>query len=113
MRAQAHHGEKGGGETTHDIGMIETLEHPHPIQNGFQYNFAGDIARCRPGGGISRGREGERGSGERVGGSGGGRYGWAGCSPLSEGSLIRWDVPCRALPYDGHDAGFVIFTVLF
>jgi len=31
MRAQAHHGGKGGGETTHDIGMIETLEHSHPI----------------------------------------------------------------------------------
>jgi len=63
MRAQAHH-EKGGGEMTHGIVMIETLEHPHLIpldflpQNSLQYNLARDIARCRLGG-ISRGREGD------------------------------------------------------
>jgi len=103
--------------------MIETLEHPHLapdtllipldflLRNGLQCDLARDVPRRGLGGGTPRGREGERGSGARVKGGGGGRRGWAGCAALSEGPLFWWYVPCRALPYaNDHDAGFVIYS---
>jgi len=64
------------------MGMVETLEHPHLaphallipldflLQNGPQCGLARDVHRHRLCGGTPRGREGERGSGERVGGGG-------------------------------------------
>jgi len=61
MRAQAHHREKRGGEMgTHDVGMIETLEHPHLtphallvlLRNGLQCNLARDVPKRRLGGGF-------------------------------------------------------------
>jgi len=95
---------------THDVGMIETLEHAHLtphallipldflLRNGLQCDLARDIPRRSRGEGTSRDRDGERGSGARVGGGGGGRRGWAGCAALCEGPLFWWYVPCRTLP---------------
>jgi len=64
-----------GHTVTHDVGMIESTRISFPLtffsRAGLRYNIACDVARCRLGGGISRGREGERGSGEGVGGRGG------------------------------------------
>jgi len=76
---QAHRREKRDGEmghiVTHDVGMIESTHISFPLtffsRAGLRYNIVCDVARCRLGGGISRGREGERGSGEGVGGRGG------------------------------------------
>jgi len=82
------------------MGMIETLEHPHLaphallvpldflLQNGPQCSLMHDVPRCRLCGGTLCGREGERGSGERVGGGGEGRCGWASGAALSEGPLF-------------------------
>jgi len=82
------------------MGMVETLEHPHLaphallipldflLQNGPQCGLAHDVPRRRLCGGTPRGCEGEQGSGERVGGSGEGRHGWAGGAALSKGPLF-------------------------
>ena len=78
---QAHHGEKvGWGNATYDVEMIETP--------------SGRLGR-----GISCGCEGQRDSGERVGGGGEARRGWTSCTALSEGPLFWWYVSCHALPY--------------
>ena len=94
------------------MGMIETLEHPHlaphallipldfPLQNGPQCGLARDVPRRRRlCGGTPRGRKGERGSRERVGGGGEGRHGWTGYAALSEGLVFWWYVSCPALLY--------------
>ena len=77
--------ENSGIRMTHDMGMIETPEHPHLaprallvpldflLQNGLQCDLTCDLPRHWLGGGTPRGCEGERGSGERVGCGGGGR----------------------------------------
>ena len=72
-RAGTSWGKGVRGKGTHDIGMIETLERPHLaphallFRNRLQCDLARDIPSCRLGGGTLRGREGERGSGERAG----------------------------------------------
>ena len=65
--------------------MIETLEHPHLaphallipldflLRNRLQCDLMRDLPGHRLGGGAARGRERERGGGERVGCGGGGR----------------------------------------
>jgi len=58
------------------------------LQNGPQCSLARDVPRHRLCGGTPRGREGERGSGERVGGGREGRRGWASGAALSEGPLF-------------------------
>ena len=80
--------------------MIEPLEHlhlaPHALlvpldfllQNGPQCSPTCDVPRRRLGGGTLRGCEGEWGSGERVGGGGEGRRGWAGGAALNKGPLF-------------------------
>ena len=83
------------------------LEYPHlaphdlliPLDfllwNGLLCDLARDIPRHQLGGGALRGREGERGSGERVGGNRDGRCGWASRAALSKGPLFWWYMSCR------------------
>jgi len=88
VHAQANHGEKAGwGNETHHVEMMETLKHPHLAphallivldflpRNRLQCDLAHEVPRGSPAGGISCGRRGQRGSGERVGGGGGARRG--------------------------------------
>ena len=100
MRERRRIMENSGVRRTHDMGMIETLEHlhlaPHALlvspdfllQNGPQCGLVCDVPRCRLCGGTPHGCEGERDSGERVGGGGEGRRGWASGAALSEGPLF-------------------------
>ena len=80
-RAQANHGDKAGwGNETHHVEMMETLKHPHLaphallilleflLRNRLQCDLAHEVPRDSLAGGISRGRRGQRCSGERVGG---------------------------------------------
>ena len=65
------------------------------LWNGLLCNLAHDIPRRQLGGGALCGHKGEWGSGERVGGSGDGRHGWASCAALSKGPLFWWYISCR------------------
>ena len=99
------------GKGTDDIGMIETLEHPHfaphalllpfdfPLRNRLQCDLACDVPRCRLGGGLPRGREEERVRRERVGGGGGGRVDGPAARRSAGVHCSGGYVPCRALQY--------------
>ena len=78
------------------------------VRNGLQCDLARDVPRHRLAGGSSRGREGERGSGERVGG-GGWEEAWMGRLRGAQRGLSVLVVPAmsRAAKCDDHDVGFV------
>jgi hypothetical protein len=102
-----------GGNGTHDVGMMETLEDLHfalhpllvpldlLLRSGLQRDIADDVGRL--GGVIMRGRvgggRGDREDGCGRGGLGGceGRHGRADGTALDEVPLLWWYVPCRTL----------------
>ena len=95
---------------THDVRMIETLEHPHLTPHAFLVPFdlwlspselfcdlACDVPGLRLARGISQSREGERGSGESVGFGGG--EGMNGAAARRSATVYYSGEPCRARPY--------------
>jgi len=126
VRAQANHGEKAGwGNETHHVEMMETLKHLHlaphalPIlfdfllRNRLQCDLAHEVPRGSLAGGILRGRRGQRGSGERVGGGGGASGAWMdrlrGAQQRPTVLVVRvMHVMSRSAICDGHDAAFVL-----
>jgi len=101
---------------------MEPLKHPHlaphallilldfMLRNCLQCDLAHEVPRGSLAGGISRGRGGQQGSSESVGGVGGARRGEDGPAARRSARVYRSDGTCH-VPLaicDDHDAAFVV-----